>query len=221
MKIILEFDDFHHHKDVNCIDEVHKLISLHDDIIINLFTIPLYRGIPIGEDLGWCRDVSSLIECGKVCIAVHGTFHSQEEFRNTNYNQSCLLLEKSKQEFEKAGINFTKVFRGPHWGICEDAVNALIENGYTHLYNHTKYLDLENKMGNKKISFVYYNWNIKDDFGTFENEVKNNIIVAHGHTSNVCGNGIKERFHAITQTISELKDAGELEFIRVTDYALE
>ena len=224
MKLILEFDDFHHNKEVNCIDHVIKLISKYpdDDIVVNLFSIPIYNGVPISKDKSWCRDVSDLVKAGKVCIAVHGTNHTQEEFKNIPYPTAYFLLDRSRKEFNEAGIDFVKAFRGPHWGICRAAVDALIVSKYTHIYNHTKYSDLENIFHPEDdITFVHYNWNLKDDFGVYENELTNDIIVAHGHTSNVCGNGIQERFDSIINGIDILKSTGDLEFLKVTDYKRE
>ena len=93
--------------------------------------------------------------------------------------------------FEKNNIDFLKVFRGPQWGINEYTFEALIDLNFTHIYSHENYLELNNKFKDN-IKIIYYNWNLKDNF-----ELKNEIIIAHGHTHNVCDNGIEETFDKI------------------------
>lgn len=199
-KIILEFDDFHPDKSVNCLDIVHELIcSRYPNIIINMFVPTHYNGTPLSSDKKWCSFVRDYVLHGNLCIGVHGQFHTQEEFKNLSYKESYNRLTAIEHEFNKACIPFKKIFRGPHWGIGPASIGALLAKRYTHLYSHKSYQKF-NDSYSSEIETVYYNWNLKDEFGVFENQ-PNDFIVAHGHTSNVCGNGIEESFNRIVSAI--------------------
>lgn len=207
-KLILEFDDFHPSKDVNCLDVVIDLISRYKkrNIILNMFVPAHYNGIPMSSDPGWCSSVRNYILSGNLCLGVHGRFHTQEEFKNLNYSDSYTSLTEVENEFKRCNLPFKKIFRGPHWGIGPASIGALIAKRYTHLYSHTSYQQFNDSYSHE-IEIVYYNWNLKDRFGVFENSWSN-FIVAHGHTANVCGNGIEESYNRIVEAL----DNNEFDF---------
>lgn len=207
-KIILEFDDFHPDKNVNCLEILNDLISRYkkQNIIINMFVPPCYHGTPMSDDREWCSKVRKHILSGNLCLAVHGRIHSQEEFKNLTYQESYMSLLNAEEEFKKSQLPFKKIFRGPHWGIGTASIGALIARRYTHLYSHTSYQKFNDSYSHE-ISIVYYNWNLKDRFGVYEN-TWSDFIVAHGHTSNVCGNGIEESYNRIVEAL----DNNEFDF---------
>lgn len=209
----MEFDDFHWAEEVNCIDIVEHLIKRYPPIIINMFVPPNYLGRQLSANESWCKRVLGMIDGGNLNLAVHGLCHYQEEYKFKRYNEVRSDLTLIDKYFRDAEFPYQKVFRGPHWGLNEDTFRALIDCGYTHVYSHKNYEDLNNKFKDQ-IKIVYYNWNLKDNYGILENELETNIMVAHGHTSNVCGNGIQESLKRICNVF----DSTSFEFLKVGDY---
>ena len=122
-----------------------------------------------------------------------------------NYEQAVSRIDLAETTISAARLPYLKVFRGPHWGINENTYRALIDNGYTHVYSHESYRELNNKFADK-IKVVYYNWNGKDELVDMPN-----LCVGHFHTHNVCGNGIGESFNRICKAIEN----NEFEYLRV------
>lgn len=214
MRLIIEFDDFHYDKSVDCLDSAEYLIKKYPNIVINFFTIPKYMGQPLYDSKLWCSEVADHIKNKNICLGVHGLTHSQEEFAYKSYNTAYNALNEAHQIFDKAGLSFVKAFRGPHWGICGGSIDALIYCKYKFLYSHPKH-NLITDRYTDQIKIVHYNWNLKDEFGIFENPFSGNTCVAHGHTSNVCGNGIKESMSRITHGIDAIMSDCEIEFLRI------
>jgi hypothetical protein len=73
-----------------------------------------------------------------------------------------------------------------------------------------------NEYYENKLNIVYYNWNLKDEYNyeAFENPIKKDIVVIHGHTHNVCGNGIEESFPRFENFMGR----HEVEFARINEY---
>ena len=59
------------------------------------------------------------------------------------------------------------------------------------------WLETKKYIDNNKV--IYYNWNLKDEAPV------ETLLVAHGHTHNVCQNGINETMHRIKKFIREQK----------------
>lgn len=192
MNLVLEFDDFHWLHPENCLDSIYYLIKIHPAIKISLFTVPCLRGRNLNENKEWCDNVRKLIESNNIQLCVHGLTHSQEEFKHKNYLQALNSLSIALQIFHSVNLPVAKVFRGPHWGLNEESVKALIDLNFTHIYNHYDYKHLYSD----NIKFIYYNWNLKDNFLGGEGD-----IIAHGHTHNVCQNGIFESLDQISNFI--------------------
>lgn len=212
-KLILEFDDFHPHNDVNCLEIAKKLIEKYPPIILNFFVPPKYMGQHLSADEYWCSEVFELIKSGNINLAVHGLTHSQEEFKNLEFDDARNRIVEAENILFEAGLPFQKVFRGPHWGIGIGSILALMYLDYTHLYSHTNY-DLLHKLFSGDVKVVHYNWNLKDEFGTFENNPTSNVIVGHGHCPDVCNNGINESYDRICRAL----DSNSFEFLRVGDF---
>lgn len=194
--LILEYDDFHWKSPENCLDSLYKFIALRPDIKITLFTTPLHSGLRLSENQGWCNEVRKLIESNNIRLAVHGTFHEQEEYKYKTYQDTILSLEQAEKEFQDSGLPFIKVFRGPHWGVNSHTYTALSNRKYSHIYTHIDYFHLIYDYGNLKS--VIYNWNLKD-----ESPKLAEIIIGHGHTHQTCGNGINETFDRVRKFIDE------------------
>ena len=110
---------------------------------------------------------------------------------HTGYEGGGNSYGDSKSIFDTCKLPVAKVFRGPHWGICDEAVKALECEGFTHLYNHTDYKHLTSDV----LKMVYYNWNLKDE------PSGDDTLVTHGHTHNVCSNGISETLDKVSRFI--------------------
>ena len=195
MKLVLEFDDFNPKQEVNCIEELDRLISLYPTIKITLFTSALYERVPLFRDKEWCERVNKHINNNNVRLAIHGLYHDVEEFKTKSKEDALLTLNIAESVFKTANLPFIKVFRGPHWGINKNSYEALIEFGYKAIYTHPDYdylIDLY-----PSIKSVIYNWNVKDVDCTARD-----LVIGHGHTQNVCGNGIQESFTRICNFIN-------------------
>ena len=191
--VILEYDDFHWKSPENCLSTINTFISKYPAIRISLFTPPIHSGLHLSDNPIWCDEVRKLIQSNNIRLAVHGTYHSQEEYKYKSVEDVINSIKKSEEEFKDSNLPYIKVFRGPHWGINENTYSALESVGYTHIYTHQDYINLIDKF---KIKSIIYNWNLKDDAPT-----NSNILIGHGHTHNVCQNGISETFNRVSNVI--------------------
>lgn len=213
LKVILEYDDLHCHPEVDCLDFAESMIRKWPNIIINFFTTPNYKDRPIYSDTEWCDRLIGHINNGNICLGLHGYTHAPLEFKHLSYEQAYHTVVKAEQKMIVGLLPFVKVWRSPQWGINAQVFQALCDLNYTHVYSHTDYRGLNDYYGDKT-NVVYYNWNLKDEYPIFENPVKNNVIVIHGHTHNVCGNGIEESYGRLKSFIQN----NEVEFARVNEY---
>lgn len=196
MKLLLEFDDYGQH---NCDKELEYFIDKYPRIIFNLFTVPYYAD-KIQEKF---RKHKNIVH------AYHGFTHAPLEFRYVKKTEALRMLFNAKVYFQAHKIESIKVFRAPYWQINQGVIDALIDENFTHIYTHEDFKNLDYH----KIKPVYYNWNLKDNFT--ESLKENKIIIAHGHTHNVCENGLPE----ITNRLDEFlqKNYNDIEFLRVDD----
>lgn len=188
--LILEFDDFHHLKPENCLETLTALIVAIPHIKISMFTVPLLRNASVGSNSIWCNRVKEFIDNGNLSLCLHGLTHDHLEFENLSRKEANTRIKRGLDLFDKAGLPCEKVFRGPNWGLNPQTVNALLDNNFTHLYNHKDHMwasALEMPM-----KVIYYNWNLKRNAPVTDGQ-----IVAHGHTHNVCKNGIDQVLHKI------------------------
>ena len=196
MNLVLEFDDFHFLDPENCLKTINKYVNIIPKIKISLFTVPMLRGIPLFMNQAWCYQVRNLIQQGSLEICRHGLNHDVLEFRNLSYEEAKKKLMIGDHIFEVAGLQTQKVFRAPFWGINENVVHALNDLNYTHLYNHRDYSYLDALF---KAKVVRYNWNLSDPF---DDSLRPEWgVIAHGHTHDVCGNGIEETFQRVIDVL--------------------
>lgn len=215
-KIILEWDDLHPNRDVDCLVIAEKLIETVPNIVMNFFVPAQYGGEALYTNREWCGRLRSMIESGNVNVGVHGLLHSTLEFAHKSYQDAVSSIKAAEAIFNAAGLPYQKVFRGPQWGISAPTIEALIDLGYTHLYSHA---DKEHVHGQfaDKIKIVKYNFNFKDEWPAMENPVVGDTVVCHGHTSGLsylsCGNSIWNH----QQKIIDLAKSG-MEMLSVSDY---
>lgn len=196
MKLILEYDDFCSQDPENCLDILYEMIKEVPHIKFNLFTVSAMRGTE--NDESWLEEVKKLVDKDNVRLCIHGLYHTQLEFENVSeWACKCYfdLIEAYKKQHN---MKWLQVFRGPHWGINGITIEQLISRGYTHVYNHENHKYLE-PLYSDKIKFIYYNQNLKDDI------IPQDLIIAHGHTHNVCDNGIRETKDKVLKFIDQYK----------------
>lgn len=184
--VIFDFDDLHWLEPEDCLGTIEEIVEAVPDIKLSFFTVPDLRDNEIGKKRRWCNRLLNLIESGNVTLGVHGLVHSTEEFKHKSAQDAYDSLLDADFLFRKAKLPVESVFKGPHWGINAETYKALIDLGYTHVYTHPDYANLAEQF--PEIKSVFYNWNLKDDF--VDNGEK--VIIGHGHTHDVCGNGIAQ-----------------------------
>lgn len=172
MKLILEFDDYGQH---NCDKELDYFIDRYPRIVFNMFTVPIYT-----------NRIKDKFKSGNIRHAYHGYNHTELEFKSLSFSESMLRLQLAQERFREAGIDAMKIFRAPYWSLNQAVLEALVACKFTHVYTHTDFSHL-NYDGIKP---VYYNWNLKDDM-SFDS-LKDSQVIGHGHTHDVCGNGLPE-----------------------------
>lgn len=202
MKLVLEFDDLNPHPEVDCLPTIKRLVECYPEIKLTFFTPAAYQRCELASNLNWCAEIKTLIESGNVRLAVHGLVHSQEEFKYLSFDEADHRLFIAEQIFKGADLPFSKIFRGPHWGINEETYQALISRNYSSCWGHESYKGLAEKF--PEMRTIYYSWNLKDKFED-SGQKDSELVIAHGHTSNVCGNGIEESFGRICEMIDQYK----------------
>lgn len=200
MKLVLEFDDLNCHPEVDCLGVIKKLVNLYPKIKLTFFTPAAYKNYPLTSNQKWCDEIRNLIESNNVNLAVHGLYHTQEEFKFIDCSEANSRLEIVENIFNEAKLPFNKIFRSPHWGIQESTYEALINRNYSSVWTHEDYKWLADKF--PEIKSIYYNWNLKDKFED-SGAVNEDIVIAHGHSHSVCGNGIGESFDRICDMIDK------------------
>lgn len=194
MKLILEYDDFCSQDPENCLDTIKEMIKEVPHIKFNMFTVPIMRGEY--SNFIWVNEIQKLIQSNNVKLCVHGLFHDHLEFENINAHACKAYFELISACKDLYKLPWLPVFRGPYWGINAITVEQLIDNNYTHIYNHENHNYLES-LYSDKIKFVYYNQNLKDEM------IPQELMIAHGHTHNVCENGIKETKNKVLKFINQ------------------
>lgn len=197
MYLCLEFDDFHPSSPENCIEEIDQLVDLFPDIKLSMFTIPMLRGVPLWIDADWCRRVRAHVRNGNIEINRHGLTHDFLEFRNLSTEEAEKRLMVGDHIMNISKIPYKRVFRAPHWGVNANVMAALNSQGYTHFYNHVDYCGVEASFAGKT---KYYNWDIGVDL--VMGGVREGEIIGHGHTHDVCGNGIGQCLSRLTEFLN-------------------
>ena len=193
MSLVLEFDDLHWKLPENCIESIRTLVEAVPNIKLNFFTVPQHSFIPLHSNPTWCAEIRNLIQQGNIKLAVHGLTHSELEFKIDDKNLINDKLATAESLFDKANLPYTKIFKGPHWGITQTVYDVLLSRGYLAVYSHDTYKNLSSVL-----KTIFYNWNLKDNPPT-----NIDTIIAHGHNLNVCGNGIQDSTAKIIDFINK------------------
>jgi len=195
-RIVIEYDDFCHLDPENCLSTIQRLVARYPQIKVNMFTVPYMRGNPIHMDTRWVESVNKLIESNNLFLGLHGLTHETEEFKSISYSHALEKLDAAFNIFQYCDFPKPRVFRSPFWQLSEEAVKALEVLGFTHIYNHKDYEHLE--LISNKIKFTYWNWNLKDEYAPTKD-----IVIAHGHSHDVCENGIYQTTYKIEDIIEK------------------
>ena len=163
MKISLNLDDFSPYN--SNLDLLRYLASFFPQFKVTLFTIPQFD-MPLVSD--WCEQVIKAVNEGWLEIGLHGLLHCEEEFYRLSYEESMDKFIKIKAEFDRMKIPTTKLFKAPWWALSDMARKALLDFGL------------------KNVESNYFTWNMKDPMPNTQ------IIIAHGHIDDQCGNGLQE-----------------------------
>ena len=213
-KLIFDFDDFHCTSPENCLKEIKELVSICPTIKILLFTSTRMKNIPIWSDGLWCTEVKSLIDSGNITLAVHGLMHTTLEFANITKQEALERLVTAENDFNRAGLPFSKIFKGPHWGINVETVEVLKSLGYNTIFDHWNTpKNVIEKIAEYGIQRIVYNIGFESELTKIEEliNINDGPWYLHGHTHNVCGNGIQESMAKIKSIVS--KDS--VEFISI------
>lgn len=196
-KVIFEFDDLHFLEPENCLSMIDIMVNMYPKIKLSFFTIPYLKDKAIYENKEFCFRLLDHINNNNVRLGIHGLQHTTEEFKNLTYGDALEKLMNAEDVMQLAELPYAMAFKGPHWGINEETIVALKALRFTHLYNHTDYWHLDKVALDNGLKVEYYNWNLKDEF----KEKNVQIYIAHGHTHNVCGNGIEESMERMVRFI--------------------
>lgn len=210
MNYLIELDDLHPNLEVDCLEIAEDLLQKYPSLILNFFVPANYGGVPLSYNREWCGRLRTLVDVGRICLGVHGHLHSPEEFKHKSYQDAVTSIIASESILNSVSLSYGKVFRGPYWGLCGPTIDALINLGYTHLYSHANY-DQLNDLYKDKIKIVKYNFNLAHEWPSMENNMSSDICVIHGHTHNVCGNGIQESYNKLC----EILDNTDANFLRL------
>lgn len=209
--LVIDYDDFHWLRPENCLDTLKKFVEIIPDIKITLFTIPFLRNMRIIDGISFCNEVNKLVESNNIRLALHGFRHTTEEFKDLDYIWTEDHISKAWAMMNGCGkvpVTTIKVFKGPHWGINQHTYDVLEERKFTHIYVNEFWTELADANKDKRIKSVFYNWNLKDEAPDPLPET----IIAHGHTHNVCGNGIDQTFDKVVDFITKNRDKLEFKF---------
>lgn len=209
MRIALEFDDFSPRNTNFGILE--SLKEHYPGFKVSLFTV-VWNVAGVNEqtpitDAKFLPFVNAIKESPWIEIVVHGFAHVPLEFANLNYDDARKRIMVAEKMLQNRGIEYKKIFKAPMWAISEEAEAAAESLGFQVVHDG------------------YYHWNLNSDQvrckdGThkhFLDVPKNELVIAHGHIQDVCGNGLQEvfpmlmklpvdtEFIFISQALEELK----------------
>jgi predicted deacetylase len=199
MNICIDYDDFHSNSPYNCLATLYDIIEEIPKIKITLFTTPLMEHVPIGNNEKFCKEVKYLIKNKNVALGIHGTYHTNEEFKSTNYEESGGLILKSKRALFEANLPYIPIFKAPNWSINIATIQALENLKFTHIFMHSNFKHLTPSLTFAKS--IFYNWNLADPYRYVGEK-----IIAHGHVYNTCNNGISETSSKLICFLRENKD---------------
>lgn len=154
-------------------------------------------------------------------ISVHGLHHrrskkdfkwhvlpesNNNEWEKLSYRQAEVLLNRTEEEFKKAGIKHSKVFRPSGWHIGLNSIKLLIDRGYKIAGSQQYYNKFRNKIPDLNKYWTSYNWDLIGKCG-----VKKDIY-AFGHTSTWTTNCMNEERYNIIKDLLD-KETFKFSFI--------
>jgi hypothetical protein len=166
----------------------------------------------LSEHLEWAAGIKELGENYR--LNLHGFFHrrskvdfgwhqgqesNNNEWELLNYQQALFLLRRTEDEFKKAGLEFSKVFRAPGWHLSVEAAQLLSDRGYM-IAGASK--QFEKFKGIANLKWNAYNWDLLT-------EPPQGNIYAYGHNSNWTKNFLDESGY---NKIVAILDQQEYEF---------
>lgn len=189
-KVIFDLDDLSNKYD--CFDQLVKLKKQIPNLKVTLFTIPGRTNMKL---LDKCK-MQDWIE-----LAIHGIYHdSNFEFAKKTYEQAYYKIWKACDP-----NYYTKGFRAPGWQISTATMEALKDLGFwvAIQYSDGRFEGHPDGPHQPKVieNLPYYDLKEPDD----------EVIKIHGHTWNVCGNGLKD-------LIPTLRKYADSEFIFIDNY---
>jgi hypothetical protein len=153
------------------IDLCMKLLKRWPELKIDMFTSAAYAAfqdnpIYLSEHTEWIKLMNELpanfrVNCGgyfhrRLSVA-HGNSNNGE-FEHTTRTETSLLLKHAMDEFNRAGLKCSKVFRAPGFKLGIEAALELNKQGFT-ISCDSKSHDVFKDLG---IKLVVSNWNVKD-----------------------------------------------------------
>lgn len=193
-KVLIDLDDYHWLAPENCLTFLESIIQIIPNCKLLLFTIPNLRDCPITQNNEWISRTISLIEKGNLRIELHGYTHEHLEFDRLNKTDTEKRIKDALAIFDDAGFPIPVAFKGPNWGICQNTIDVLSDMGFQYIYDHPKNKGL---FDYKELTPIYYNWSIGDKLNPKP------VTIGHGHTHNVCGNGIRETLPSALESIHQ------------------
>lgn len=195
-QIVIDYDDFHQNPKVDCLDSLFKLRDFDSRIKITLFAVALFEGVQIGLNANWSAKVRDLIDSDTIGLAVHGLYHTQEEFKSLTKREAKEKILQAEEILNRHSFKPIKVFKGPNWGINQATYEALAELDYTHVFTHPTMTYISHP----SIKNVVYTDNLKDKL------VLKDTMIIHGHTWNVCDNGIEQTLNKLREFLQGQKN---------------
>lgn len=194
-RIILDFDDLHWSAPENCLDTIQRLVAEVPTVKMNFFTVPKLRNRPLSQNNWWCREIRKYIDSGHVMLSVHGLLHDHLEFESIAQPLAKQKIKEGLKLFEEAELPVHRIFKGPNWGINAATVRALAELEFEGLFTHpTIHADLVPLIEELGMWARPYDLNLADSIDSAPDKKE---IITHGHTHNVCSNGILQVAHKI------------------------
>ena len=216
----LSLDDFSPRPQTNNLEWCDRLIERCPDVKIDLFVPGAYARLSdkkpfyLTEHPEWVRKANALPENYNICM--HGMFHrrkvdgykkyhnsANDEWEHLSENEALDRMRLMINEFENAGLRYSKVFRPPGWRISLDATRALINNGFIIAGDKNHYNKYKKKIKNLHEHWIAYDWDMTGKC------VKEGSILAYGHISSWCNNYFdQERYNMVL----DLLESGKFDF---------
>lgn len=219
-RFLLSLDDYSPKDGTNDLTWCDKLIERFPEVKIDLFVPAAFARINdrspfyLSGHLDWVNKVKNLKKNYK--INPHGFFHrrtkrdwaehrgiesNNNEWENLTYKQAVDILSKMEEEFNKVGLECTKILRPSGWHLSREAAKALKDCGYI-IAGNDKYYNLYKDISGLK--WISYNWDLLGPYPI------NGDIFAYGHVSDWNKNFFsKDKY----ELVSKVLESANFEFV--------